>query len=273
MGMALLTALLLCVPSAVGVAPHALFIKAPYKGTLWVPYWSEYTGGCGSVKFANRPMWSGPTGIGSFAFTTSSRACSAKTGTNPVSSYGSVNAQFDLAIPVHFSKSGNHILTANWTLSIQTNQSISPAGACPLPPGVSYVSCSSGSDVMVYGYGFLRDLTNGSQVSPNSPAWSGISNTTSISNYTYCYSGSCSYSYSNYQGWYGGPLTGNDSWQWVMNASGYQSVNASHQYALDVYFWSNAYTSENNFVGGSALVQQNMATQGHGWKLNYLKIV
>lgn len=270
-GATVLALLLLAAPAALGATPHALKHTAPYKGSVWVPNFSIYTGGCGSAKVPHKPVWSGATGVATLAWSTQSKSCSSTIGNSHPNSYGSVNTEFDIGIPVHFSKSGNHIITANWTLSVSANQSLTPAGACPLPPGTNYVSCSAATNLNVFGYAYLDDVTNGSQVRTTA-LWNGINNNTNIQNYTYCYSGTCSYSYSISHGWNGAPLSGNSSFSWVMNASGYSAINSTHTYLLEVFFFSQGYSSENGYVGGLAGAQQDMATSGHGWKLNYLKV-
>lgn len=269
---AAVSALLLVAPAGSGVAPHAVFLKAPYKTATWIPYWSVYTGGCGSAKILNRPAWSGATGIGSFAFTAQSKGCHQTIGNIHPSSQGSAGGQFDLALPVHFSKSGGHLVTVNWTLSLQTNQSISAAGTCVPPKASQNIYCSAASSINDYGYGYLRDLTNGSTV-PSSNYWGGISNSSYMQSTVYCYQGTCGYGYALGRSWNGGNLNGNTTFQWVMNASGTSSINATHQYVLEIYFSAGGATGEYNYGSGYATASQNMATNGHGWKLNFIKIV
>jgi len=269
---AAVSGLMLGAPLAAGATPHFVLVSAPYKTSVWVPYWAVYTGGCGSAKVLSRPVWSGTTGIGSFAYTTQSKACHGTVGNIHPSSQGSVNVQFDFALPIHFSKGGGHIVTANWTLAIQTNQSISPAGSCLVPAGSTSIYCAASSGVNVYGYGYLRDLANGSTV-PSSTYWGGISNSSYMQSNTYCYNGACYHGYGFSRSWNGGNLNGNTTFQWVMNASGYASINASHSYILAVYFWASGGTGEYNYGSGYATASQNMATNGNGWKLNFLKIV
>jgi hypothetical protein len=265
--------LMILAPSGLGLSSHAVVvIKSPYAGTITVPLWSYSYGGCsGIAKLAKKPVWSNVTGIGEWSFTSQSKACTAKSGSGSVSSYSNINTQFDFGIPIHFAKGGNHTVTANWSLSVATQQVLSPAGACPTIPPYGNAYCSASSGLSMNGNAYLQDLTNNTIVY-SSTYWAGLSNSTYQSNSTYCYSGSCSYSYSFSHSWNGVPLNGNSSFAWVIHAWGYQSVNASHPYALIVDLYAYGNSAEYGYLGGVASSSINMATAGHGWKLNSVKI-
>jgi hypothetical protein len=265
---------LVLLPGAVGLpSPAGSIHAAPYRGSTWFGYYSDSWGGCsGTAKLVKKPFWSNATGIGGFAYATKATACTHPVASGGTVSYANANEQFVASIPIHVAKNGAHRITLNWTITISTSQSLS-SSKCPTPvPPSTNSYCSSSTYLFLYAYGYLRDLTNGSSVGSQN-YWSGLYNDSNNQSSINCYSGACSYSFTYGRTYTGGPFHGNTSFGWLLNASGYQSLNASHRYVVIVDVYAQSYVGENGYLAGTAICDVNMATGGNGWKLNYLRIV
>lgn len=272
-GATVVVALIALAPSGIASGTHGVWEKGPYRGTSWYSYTALYVGGCGSGRLVAKPHWNASSGLGTFSLNGTGRICGNQTvGGQVINNYADVNAQFRVAIPLHVKTSGAHLITANWTLTRSGTFLISSPSACLAPTKTStYWQCSMFDQLQVFGYANIQDLTNGSYVTTPS-SWPGIYYDLYQTNGTSCYGVGCSgwYQYSvNFGGW---AVSGNTSFAWVFNASAQQSMNASHQYILNVVFYGDMNTGISGYAKGTVIGAYNMATLGNGWKLNYIHI-
>lgn len=277
--------IMLLAPTTIGAVPHVVTIIAPYKGT-WSPYASEYGGGCGGARQVKSPYWSSSTGIGGFAMAASASKCAKSVGGIGTQSNEFASDSFTVSIPVKGFTSGNHTVTANWTMTVKAAESTIVKGTCPLPPASSsytYSNCAVSADVYM---GFsaccgnspsLVDLTTGVW-QPMTNSWGGygnsIGNQTQMTNDTYCYSGSCYYT--NYSSGSSGGFSGTYTSSFLWNASGQYALNASHHYVLVITLGAHldATVTSNPYGYPSAHVSAafNVGSSGNSWKLNWITI-
>lgn len=268
---ALVAALMVLTPVAAASVGVGTTI-APYKGFGVVPYNSWSQGGCGHAKVVKNAHFSLKTGTGGWVDTASAKSCKAIFGS---SSQGYASGEIELEIPVHVS-SGSHSIDLNWTVTVNSMESITLKGSCPSvtapPSGYSYQYCSVYGDAYMYAYSYMYD-TNGTFLGYGGFT-SVVSNYTEVYNDTYCYNGNCSsYNYSTPMT--SGSFAGSMMFDQVISPS--VSFKATHHYVIIDYIYGGASAGvygypKSGYVGSSAVASLNAGTLGNGVSLNFITI-
>lgn len=245
-------ALLPVVLSVLVLVPTAAAIGPASHGS-WVPTLANFRGGCSSLR-ASAPMFSLPTGVGSWNASGASQTCGKGAGGQDVKSVAQSTGSLMVIRPIHLGARA-HGVAIGWNLSAAYNVSANHTGRpgrCPNQVNVttanySYTWVNTTSRVQdclvmamieVTGTAFLKDRTTGAVIQGTSN-WSGVEFISGIEVSDYSYS----VTYSNSSFWaqnytrgasynttWGGALAGTltASPVWYLNGS----FNRTHGYLL-----------------------------------------
>ncbi|HZY70566.1 MAG TPA: hypothetical protein VFF67_06285 [Thermoplasmata archaeon] len=269
--------LVLIAPLAVGASAPTV-LRAPYKHTT-VSYGSGYTySGCARASIPRSPYWLPTTGLAGFSERAVANACPPLLGGIGSDSVGSYTASFDPNVPIHFTTNGGHVVTVNWSLTVAVRTAASITGTCPLAQPVkvgqySYSDCYAATLIDLGVFANLHDITNGSYVY-STMNWYGMYNYSVQYNDSSCSGAACNY-YNNSYGSFVN-FTGTIGSAWVFNASGYQSINASHKYEIRMSLNGWGYAELFGYPYGYSAARLtsfiNAGTLGNGWTLTSITI-
>jgi hypothetical protein len=251
----LLTTLLFVSPGLAATSPLTTVVKAPYSGAVVTNATGRTHVACATARSPVPTYWNASTGSGGFKI----RATATNCGSSSSANYSDVIAYTSVRIPIRL-PTGNGGIGVRWSYWMEGRQYLSIQNI------TSNTSCSKNSSVgpcvgeslvLFDASALLLDLTNNSTYYSTS----GLGIYRWIEDYfdstAGCYS--C----------VSGPHMLNRTFVYAFNITGL--FNSSHRY--EIWTWIRGeVTAEIDGWTGSATASFNMATLGHGYTLDAVRI-
>jgi hypothetical protein len=242
-------------PSLAATSPLTTLIKAPYSGAAVTNATGRTHIACATARSPVPAYWNASTGAGGLKI----RATATNCGSSSSANYSDVIAYTIVRLPVRL-PSGTGGVGVRWTYSLEGRQrlsipNITSNGSCP--KNSTSGPCVGESLFLFDASAYLLDLTNNSTYYSSSGLGIYRWGEDYIDSTSGCYS--CV--------WYDPNL--NRTFTHVFNITGL--FNSSHNY--EIYTWVRAeVTAEIDGWNGTATASLNMATLGHGYVLDAVRI-